>query len=58
MGMGALLCSWASSMRLTLRPADITNAYFPAKPLEPLIIPRVPRHPKGVPEAEISSFGF
>ena len=33
---------------LRLKAADITNAYFQGKPLERLLILKVPKHPKGV----------
>ena len=54
----ALLCSWAVSLGLRLKAADITNAYFQGKPLERLLILRVPKHPKGVPDPEIQRAGF
>ena len=41
----ALICSWAVSLGLRLKAADITNAYFQGKPLERLLILRVPKHP-------------
>ena len=54
----ALICSWAVSLGLRLKAADITNAYFQGKPLERLLILRVPKHPKGVPDPEIQRAGF
>ena len=54
----ALLCSWAVSLGLRLKAADITNAYFQGKPLERLLILRVPKHPEGVPDPEIQRAGF
>ena len=54
----ALICSWAVSLGLRLKAADITNAYFQGKPLERLLILRVPKHPKGVPDPEIQHAGF
>ena len=53
----ALICSWAVSLGLRLKAADITNAYFQGKPLERLLILRVPKHPKGVPDPEIQRTG-
>ena len=41
----ALICSWAVSLGLRLKAADITNAYFQGKPLERLLILKVPKHP-------------
>ena len=43
----ALICSWAVSLGLRLKAADITNAYFQGKPLERLLILRVPKHHRG-----------
>ena len=54
----ALICSWAVSLGLRLKAADITNACFQGKPLERLLILRVPNHPKGVPDPEIQRAGF
>ena len=36
----------------------ITNAYFQGKPLERLLILKVPKHPKGVPDPEIQQAGY
>ena len=41
----AFICSWASSLGLRVKAADITNAYFRGKPLEPLLILKVPSNP-------------
>ena len=38
-----LLFSWASSNRLRLKSADVSNAYFQAKPLDRLILLKPPR---------------
>ena len=48
-----LLLSWASCERLTVKSADITNAYFQGRPLKRLISMRQP--PGGVPDADISA---
>ena len=54
----AIICSWAVSLGLRLKAADITNACFQGKPLERLLILKVPNHPKGVPDPEIQRAGY
>ena len=44
-------------MSLRLKAADITNSCFQGKPLERLLILKVPKHPKGVPDPEIQKAG-
>ena len=54
----ALICSWAVSLGLRIRAADITNAYFEGKPLERLLILPVPKRPRGVPDREMQEAGY
>ena len=54
----AFICSWASSLGLRIKAADITNAYFQGKPLERLLILKAPSNPKGVPDKEIQESGY
>ena len=54
----ALICSWAVSLGLRLKAAGLADGYFQGKPLERLLILRVPKRPKRVPDPEIQRTGF